>query len=627
MQSQSQTASIGVRIVLLVLVVAVAGSLLWRGGETGKREVTARLIPARPIEWTQTPGSSLRVDTQIDDGEGIPAVVAELGETPLRWPVEARPGARLRFGYRLRNAEELGAADVVVSAAWESAGGERIELYSETTSAAALGAANAPVEVELPESGAGAIVLTAAVDTTGEGAVAPAERAAEPEPASAAEPEILWLDPLILAPSERKRPNVVVVCIDTLRADRFAAIGGGETALPRTEARFDSAAVFRRAYSNAPWTLPSVATIITGLHPGLHNAGRRTLLGPTGGRPTNYSATPTEGGIQLTISGNDYRFQMLHPSVPTLHAILGEQGYVTGAIFRNGYLNHPTRVFLGADSFRHYTGEAPEGAALAIDWLEQHADENFYLFLHFIDPHQWPRRIAQELRKLRPKHYDPDDRAHVLQVYDDLAGQADEHLDRVFRALARLRLLDDTYVILLADHGERFFEKGVRGSHGGDHYENVLRVPLAIWGPGIEPRQIESRVSLSDVAPTVLDLLEVDSDAQFSGSSLVPLLEGVGEDRTVLSEFILWGEPQTALMRDGWKYIRREGREELYFIPDDPTESDDKSASEPAILTSMRSEVEKEVAAADSRFAGLTYGTTTLDPRTVGSLKALGYLE
>jgi arylsulfatase A-like enzyme len=645
MQSQTQTASARARILFLVSVIVVAASLFGRGPHPGKREVAARLVPARPLEWSDPAQAGLRIDTQVDEGEGIPAVVTELGEAPLRWPVEAREGARLRFGYRLRSAEPLGASEVTVSAEWESAAGERTELYRETTGADALGAANEIVEVELPESGAGAIVLTAnavttagkaepesrpapdrAAGTTTDEGGAPSERVAGAA-AVAAKPELLWLDPIVLAPAARKRPNVVVVCIDTLRADRFAALGDGETALPRTEARFDSAAVFRRAYSNAPWTLPSVSTIITGLNPGLHNAGRRTLLGPTGGRPTNYSATPTEGGIQLTISGKDYRFQMLHPSVPTLHAILGEQGYVTGAIFRNGYLNHPTRVFLGADSFRHYTGEAPEGADLAIDWLEKHADESFYLFLHFIDPHQWPRRIAQELRGLRPKHYQEDDKEHVLGVYDDLAGQADEHLDRVFRALARLRLLDDTYVILLADHGERFFEKGVRGSHGGDHYENVLRVPLAIWGPGIEPRSIDSRVSLSDVAPTVLDLLEVDSDAQFSGSSLVPLLDGVGGDRTVLSEFILWGEPQTALMRDGWKYIRREGREELYFIPDDPTEDHDKSASEPEVLISMRAEVEKQVAAADSRFAGLTYGTTTLDPRTVGSLKALGYLE
>lgn len=648
MQSQSQTASVGARIVLLALVAVVAGSLLGRGDDERKREVAARLIPARPVEWGAPAVAGLRIDTQVEEGVGIPVVIAGLGAGPVRWPVESREGAKLRFGYRLRNAEPLGASAVTVSAVWESDGGDRTEIYRETIGADALGAANEIVEVDLPRSGAGAIVLTATADSSGAetsngGTTAPSEpapaakadegtqaaQAAESDSgaAVASAPEVLWLDPIVLAPETKKRPNVVVVCIDTLRADRFAAIGGGETALPRTEARFGSAAVFRRAYSNAPWTLPSVSTIITGLYPGLHNAGRRTLLGPTDGRPTNYSATPTEGGIQLTISGKDYRFQMLHPSIPTLHAILGEQGYVTGAIFRNGYLNHPTRVFLGADSFRHYTGEAPEGADLAIDWLEKHADENFYLFLHFIDPHQWPRRIAQELRGLRPKHFQEDDKEHVLGVYDDLAGQADEHLDRVFRTLANLRLLDDTYVILLADHGERFFEKGVRGSHGGDHYENVLRVPLAIWGPGIEPRRIDSSVSLSDVTPTVLDLLQVDSGAQFSGSSLVPLLDGAEQDRTVLSEFILWGEPQTALMRDGWKYIRREGREELYYVPDDPGEDHDKSAAEPERLASMRSEVEKQVAAADSRFAGLSYGTTTLDARTVGSLKALGYLE
>jgi arylsulfatase A-like enzyme len=621
MSNPTQNASAAARIALLLAVLAVAGSLVGREGTPpAKRTVTARLVPARPAEWTDAAGG-MRIETAVDDGRGVPAVVTPVGGEPVRWRVEARPGALLRFGYRLRGgADAKTARPVTVSATWQTASGERTELLRESLHPARADDVADRVEVELPAGGEGEIVFAAEVEA-GDGVTA-AVGDAQTGPA-----ELLWIDPLVLAPAEKPRKNVVVICIDTLRADRFAMIGGGPSALPSTESRLDSAAVFRRAYSNAPWTLPSVSTVITGLHPGLHNAGRRTPLGKTSGRPTNYSATPTEGGIQLTIAGNDYRFQMLHPSVPTLHAILGERGYVTGAIFRNGYLNHPTRVFLGSDSFRHYSGFAPEGANLAIEWLAQHRQENFYLFLHFIDPHQWPRRIAKELRGMRPREFSEEDRLEVWRVYNELAGEADEQVERVFRALAQLKLLDDTYVVFLADHGERFFEKGVRGSHGGDHYENVLRVPLAIWGPGVPAQKIDSRVSLADVTPTVLDLLDVDSADRFSGSSLVPLLEGEGGDRPILSEFILWNDPQTALLRDGWKYIRRENREELYYLPDDPLEDNDRTASDPEVLRAMRSEVDAHVAEADRRFASLTYGTTELDSRTVGSLRALGYLE
>jgi arylsulfatase A-like enzyme len=620
MSNPTQTASVGARIALVAAVAAIAASLLGRE-PAPKSVVTDRLIPSRPAAWTDPDAGGMRIETIVDGGGGVPAVAVRAGDAPLRWKVQGRPESRLRFGYRRRGEADGGAAKpVTVSAVWQSAAGDRTELYRERLQPTQVGPAPDRVEVELPASGPGEILLAAEV----EGA-APREAARGEAPSDA--PELLWIDPIVLAPDAARPRNLVVICIDTLRADRFAAIGGGASALPLTEKRFESAAVFRRAYSNAPWTLPSITTILTGLYPSLHNAGRRTALGPTSGRPTNYSATPTEGGIQLTIRGNDYRFQMLHPSIPTLHAILGEHGYVTGAIFRNGYLNYPTRVFLGADSFRHYTGTAAEGADLAMDWLAEHKNEAFYLFLHFIEPHQWPRRIIKELRGRRPREFSPEDRREVWRVYDELATEADGNVDRVLRALASQKLLEDTYVVLLADHGERFFEKGTRGSHGGDHYENVLRVPLAIWGPDVRPQRIDSRVSLADVTPTVLDLLGVTSGDRFSGSSLVPLLAGQREDRTVLSEFILWNDPQTALLRDGWKYIRRENREELYYLPDDPREVNNRIDEAPEILPSMRSEIDSHLAEGYRRFASLKYGATQLDSRTVGSLRALGYLE
>src|SRR5262249_12283505 len=157
--------------------------------------------------------------------------------------------------------------------------------------------------------------------------------------------------------------------------------------------------------------------------------------------------------------------------------------------------------------------------------------------------------------------------------------------------------------VLLADHGEHFFEKGMRGSHGGDHYENVLRVPLAIWGPGVRPQRIDSRVSLADVTPTVLDLLGVTPGDRFSGSSLVPLLEGRGKDTAVVAEFTLGTDPKTPLRRAGWKHTRRETREELYSPPDAPGEMRTRIGEAPEILPSMRSEIDAHLAEGDRRFA------------------------
>jgi arylsulfatase A-like enzyme len=387
-----------------------------------------------------------------------------------------------------------------------------------------------------------------------------------------------------------------------------------------------------RAYANSPWSLPSITTILTGLYPGLHNAGRRTLVGPAE-VTTDYSARSVEGGIQLTIGGRNYRFQMLHSSVPTLQEILGARGYYTGAIHSNGYISHPTRVLKGTDFVRHYPeGDAAMGSDHAIDWIEKNNELNFALFLHYIDPHQWPKRLPQPLRGRPPEDLKDQERARVLEIYDELCRYVDEHLDRFFHELERRGLMEKTYVVLLADHGERFFEKGVVGSHGGGYYESVLRVPLAFWGPDIPRRRIDTRVNLADVVPTVLDLLGVASaETELSGHTLRPLFEGQHEvDRDVVSEFILWSdEDHSALLRDHWKLITFWERRavELYDLAQDPLELADVAAESPELTRLLHGVLLDHQRRAVKRFNSLTYEATHIDEETYKSLRALGYID
>lgn len=633
------------RTMLLALVLLATVRGLGRPGGEGSRWVVAsRLIPSRPSEWRRI--GEAQPETFLRRGNGWPAVAVALPGAPLRWALEVPEAARLDLGFALRRSgvpevgeEELWrerrrrrlarrgrgprdvapapgptpsvSGDVALSIRWRPRGSSASrELLRLERPVARLLAGVERLRLRLP-AGRGEIELAAA-------SIAP----------EAGELEAVWLDPVVSALRPRPGPNLLIVCVDTLRADRLAILGGAESRMPRLERRLASAAVFRRAYANAPWTLPSISTALTGLTPGLHNAGRRTTLGPSPVR-TNYSAQPTEGGIELTVRGVRYRFQMLHPSVPTLHRILGAEGFRTGAIFRNGYLNYPTRVFVGADSFRHYRGRAPEGAKLAIDWLSRHRDERFFFFLHFIDPHQWARELPRPMRKLRPRELGAADREKILGVYDGLVRETDAQIDRVLRALERMRLADDTIVVFFADHGERFFEKGVRGSHGGSQYESVLRVPLAFWGPGVPRARVDARVALVDLAPTVLDLLGVRTAETFSGRSLVPWMQrGAGGDQTVVSEFTLWSEPQAALLEDGWKYIWRDGKpDELYYLPDDPHEERNLARERPGVAAAMRRSLERHRAAGDRRFARTRYGETRLDAATESSLRALGYVE
>src|SRR5262245_256017 len=190
MSNQTQTASVGARIVLLAAVAALAASLLGREPAL-KRVVTDRLIPSRPAAWTEPDAGGMRIETVVDGGSGVPAVAVRIGDAPLRWEVQARPQSRLRFGYRRRGEAGDGAEPVTVSAVWQSAAGDRTELYRERLQPAKVGPAGDRVEVELPTSGPGEIVLSAELETSPRGA-------AREAPSDA--PELLWLDPIVLAP-------------------------------------------------------------------------------------------------------------------------------------------------------------------------------------------------------------------------------------------------------------------------------------------------------------------------------------------------------------------------------------------------------------------------------------------
>jgi len=284
---------------------------------------------------------------------------------------------------------------------------------------------------------------------------------------------------------------------------------------------------------------------------------------------------------------------------------------------------------------------------LAFPWLEEHADEDFFLFLHYWDAHvpyvpeepfrsrhTWHsrRRIDPEVMaqlQSRPSfplfkrtHYDHLEQIPNLDFIADLHYAEVEYLDhelgRLFAHLARLGILDDCVIVIFGDHGENMTDHDAWFDHAG-LYDSVVHVPLIIRAPGVEARRVDSLVSLIDVMPTILELQQLGDPPDrprgafddFDGRSLLPVMTGGAgghRDAVMLSE-CTWQAKRGVRTKD-WKYIRcldpgiypRTGSE-LYDLAADPDEQVDLSTERPDVVASMDALMDRWL---DARLAGRT---------------------
>lgn len=433
-----------------------------------------------------------------------------------------------------------------------------------------------------------------------------------------------WLDPVILVPAADTRPNILVICVDTLRADR---LGGAHTAMPKTWKWMQRGARFTRAYANAPWTLPSITTILTGRTPGSHNAGRRTDLGPA---TTEYDLRPAPGkqGYRLTLIGHKYEFHRLSPSIPTLAEMLGKAGYYSAALHQNGYLDFPIDALRGFDLAFHYPGMGESGTPKALAWLAKNRDTRFAMFLHYIDVHQWPVEIPQDLHGTAEAKLTAEQRAKLGSIYDKQCAITDDYIDRVLSELDQSGMLANTLVVITSDHGEAIAEYGRVEGHGAGVQENILRVPLGFFGPGIKPSSIDTRVSLRSIVPTLLDYARAPLPANLAQRNMRPMIEGrLGHDGDFISEFVLYGGDQAAMYSGRWKYVDGEGGTEfLYDLHSDPGAMQDVGDAHRDVLDRLHRAFRKKQIEKLERLKAEKDDGLTLTPETIDSLRSLGYL-
>jgi len=390
------------------------------------------------------------------------------------------------------------------------------------------------------------------------------------------DPHPLWGNPRIET-AAAEDALVILIAVDTLRADRLSAYGYERETSPALDKLCAEGVRFDQARSNCNWTCPSFASIFTGLVPARHGV---TSYGP---------ATP------------------LPDELVTLAEHFQADGWATRSIaykvplFDGNYEQGFDQAFnVPRDQIR---GE--ENLARALEWLDSHRGGPSFLFLHFNDPHQpfiHPEPLDREFGSAAtiaaafdiPGGGDGGSQEQFAELYDGAVAYVDSCIGRFLDALRERDLYEDATIAFVADHGEALWEHG-RFGHGGDQlFDEVVRVPLIIKPPTgtfRAGRVVTGDVSGFDVMPTLLELAGIEPAGELDARSLMPLISGAKRrlGRPVVTETSGRG---LALVDGGFKYVLQTASQEesLFHLESDPGELQDIAGELPDHLALMRSQ-------------------------------------
>lgn len=423
-----------------------------------------------------------------------------------------------------------------------------------------------------------------------------------------------------------RKPNVVLVVIDTLRPDHLGFGGYSRETAPFLAKLASEGTVFERAFSTSSWTAPSTASIFTGLYPPRHGVVQGFFAHFHGAQ----EETQAEPQV-LDLVG-------LPREYPTLPELFQRGGYRTFGLTTNINIG----AELGFDrGFEHFERLDNVPAKRVLERLEEWKpellaadDSPFLLYLHFNDVHS-PYHPRQRW------YVDSDDeRERRMSAYDSEVSYLDSFLAQL---AADYDLGPDTLFVVASDHGEEFLDHGA-WFHGFSLHRELNQVLLLVHGPelGIPARRVPVNVSLVDVLPTLAELaqlgVEAEREAARNGRSLRPLLgDEQSEERALeqLDQRPVYahrmlkapnGDAHTwAVMRGGWKLMERDGLRSLYDLRLDRGELRDVAAAHPELVTELGALLDEQIARGVDEYDAGTQ--VDLDPELLGRLRSLGYAE
>lgn len=452
-----------------------------------------------------------------------------------------------------------------------------------------------------------------------------------------------WYNPVVYQRGRNDR-NVILISVDTLRADHLGCYGYQRETSPNIDSLVSDSARFENTYASSPWTLPSHVSLLTSLH-GVHH--------------------------QVY-----YDNEKMDPSLLTLADLLKTNGFFCSAFTGGGFVSSAYGFSKGFDAYQEGEGGIyhQNSAELLFksvsEWLDREKGKNFFLFLHTYQPHNpyacpepYKYMFLKEDAKWRQldligylggnagifKSLPEAERQNVIGLYDGEIRYTDERLiGPLIRKLKDLKLYDRTMIVFTSDHGEEFFDHKSWG-HGHSLYDESLKVPLIIKFPNSKYRgtSVSSIVSLVDVMPTILDDLGVDcAGLNFDGKSLIPLIKGKEKrDRTFLADIgskVLNSHiPQKISANKGRDKVilnKKFSEEdlafflfsppstnpiELYDLNEDPHEKNDLSGQK----NQTASEIIRRIEDIFSRAVKRTLLKPEIDERLKEQLRALGYIR
>ncbi len=399
--------------------------------------------------------------------------------------------------------------------------------------------------------------------------------------------------------------GAVLFLLDTVRADHVSCAGYERDTTPNLAKLADGGVVFEDTVAEAPWTLPSVRTILS----------------------ARWVDRAAASETQLSASVVDS---------------IRRAGFVTEGITEGGYVSKVLGFGLGFDEYVEEEGvvqlvrpdkpreSAPKGGIAntfrrAKEWLSAHRDKRFFLMIHTYEPHA-PHDRLTFARGFPPAHFgkiftietgallhdgripfDDDDLRYLAALYDGGVFESDKYVGDFLAFMDQLGLRDRTLVVVTSDHGEEMGDhyRPFSGNHGHSLHDELLRVPLVIHDPlrGYPVRRVRSQVRAIDVLPTIADILGARIDFSTDGASLLPIMEGRETGgRVAWGGVTKYGPHQMFLRHRGFKYIVTTRPAEpdrwpvlptpapvqLYDLARDPRERVNLAASRPEIVRDMQ---------------------------------------
>jgi len=432
-----------------------------------------------------------------------------------------------------------------------------------------------------------------------------------------------------IAPRADAPRLVVLVTIDALRADHLGVYGYARPTSPNIDAFARESIVIEDAIAQAPYTKASVASLFTGLYPTAH-------------KTYTVSATVADA-MDGDVEGRLPTTDVLPSSVTTLAEALKACGYRTAAFATNPFLVDDFGFAQGFDTFEFIGGDdfAPAEQVLtrALNTIAAHA-RPLFVWVHLMEPHS-PYKPEERFRRALPPilparpipadvsvpPYLAERRSGDLRVYQSLYDaeirSVDAALGSFFDALRQRAAWNNTAIVLTSDHGEQFLEHGEL-EHSTALYDELIRVPLIVRVPGLEPRYVAAQAQLVDVMPTLLGVVGAPPLVGLHGQDLQPLLRGGRlPAEPAFAERV--GEQYAVRTRE-WKLIAGPGTSrELYALTRDPGEQ--QSLAHPRRIAEMESILARLMATAVKTASRITGETTPVDTTTRQKLEALGYVQ